>query len=56
MVLLRRQEIARLKENDPKMNHKRAFSIAADSVRPLAPLIHYSLAALLLLVLLSACA
>lgn len=46
-----RQEIARLKGNDPKMNHKRAFSIAADSVKPLAPLMHHTLAALLLAVL-----
>ena len=56
MVLLCSQEIARLKEQDPKMNHKRAFSMAADSVKPLAPLVQYTLAALLLLLLLSACA
>lgn len=49
-----RQEIARLKEKHPEIDHRTAFSQAADSVKSLSPLIlHQAFAALLLVAMLT---
>ena len=49
-----RQEIARLKEQHPEMDHRTAFSQAADSVKSLSPLVlHQAFAAVLLLAMLT---